>query len=135
VKISHPRFPSLAAAVRAGIQLVPDPAPPRRYFGVSADTGRLGCDALAAAWFAEYFDVERISEDEHAGLARYLSSPLAEAYPVLKRDVGPSCPLGAHERCPRPEGGRTVESKVIHLEDEHGYKREAIAEWLQSHGF
>ena len=67
MEAKHPRFPSLAHAVRAGIQLVPDEAPRRRYFGVSAQTGRLGCDALAAAWLAEYYDRPR-SESDDPGL-------------------------------------------------------------------
>ena len=134
MKVSHPRFPSLASAVRAGIQLMPDAAPPRRYFGVSAETGRLGCDALAGAWFAEFYDAERSTADDDQGLTAYLSSPLVEAYPALRQDMGPGCPLGAHEPCPRPKGGRTVETKIIHLQDEHRFSRERIAEWLDERG-
>jgi hypothetical protein len=128
----HPRFPTLAHAVRAGIHLIPDPAPPRRYLGVSPDTGRLGCDALAAAWFAEFYDGTR-TDDEDRGLRLFLSSPLADAYPALRRDFGPGCPIEA-EDCPRPAGGRTLEAKIIHLEDEHGYTREQVVEWLQERG-
>jgi hypothetical protein len=132
---SHPRFGSLAQAVRAGIQLVPDPAPHRRYFGVSSETGRLGCDALAAAWFAEYYDGER-SPDEDWGLHRFLSARLAEAYPVLSEDLGLDCPLGPNANCSVPDKpGRTLEAKVIHLQDEHRVSREKVADWLEAQGF
>jgi hypothetical protein len=129
----HPRFLTLAQAVRAGIQLVPDGAPARRYFGVSAETGRLGCDALAAAWFAEYFDGTR-EEDQDRGLRAFLSAPLLDAYPVLTKEVGASCPIRA-DNCPRPRGGATVEAKIIHLEDEHGFSREQVAQWLEDRGW
>jgi hypothetical protein len=131
MQTKHPRFESLAHAVRAGIQLVPDPAPPRRYFGVSPETGRLGCDALAAAWFAEYYDGAR-QDDEDRGLHRFLSTPLHEAYPALTSDMGPGCPLDVRD-CPSPNRspGRFLEAKIIHLEDEHGFTREQVALWLQ----
>jgi hypothetical protein len=132
----HPRFRLLSQAVRAGIQIVPDAAPPRRFFGVSAETGRLGCDALAAAWFAEYYDSERLPGPEEHGLDEFLSVRLTEAYPVLKKVLGPGCPAGPGDRCPtRGRGGQTLEAKVIHLEDEHGLGREKVADWLQLHGF
>ncbi|HTY40810.1 MAG TPA: hypothetical protein VMH79_02940 [Thermoanaerobaculia bacterium] len=118
--------------MRAGIQLVPDPAPPRRYFGVSAATGRLGCDALAAAWFAEFYDGTR-EEDDDGGLGLFLSAPLAEAYPVLLRNMGPDCAL-LSEDCPRPAGGYSLEQKIIHLQDEHGYTREHVVFWLEQRG-
>ena len=87
----HPRFATLAQAVRAGMQLVPDEAPRRRHLGVSAESGRLGCDALAAAWFAEFYDSTR-AEDEDQGLGLFLSRPLVNAYPVLAKDVGHELP-------------------------------------------
>ena len=129
METKHPRFSSLAHAVRAGIQLVPDPAPPRRYLGVSPQTGRLGCDALAAAWFAEFYDGTR-AEDQDRALGAFLSRPLIEAYPVLAEDLGPRCPLGADD-CPRPIGGRSLEAKIIHIQDEHGCTRQQVAEWLE----
>lgn len=129
----HPRFATLAQAVRAGMQLVPDEAPRRRHLGVSAESGRLGCDALAAAWFAEFYDSTR-AEDEDQGLGLFLSRPLVNAYPVLAKDVGHGCPIGA-EDCPRPSGGATVQAKIIHLQDEHELTRPGIADWLESRGW
>jgi hypothetical protein len=132
----HPRFESLAHAVRAGIQLVPDAAPPRRYLGVSAATGHLGCDALAAAWLAEYYDGERSSEDEHGGLDRFLSASLAGAYPALRTELGNDCPAGPDDRCPAPlRAGRTLEAKLMHLQDEHTMSRVEIADWLEDNGY
>lgn len=116
------------------MQLVPDAAPPRRYFGVSHESGRLGCDALAAAWLAEFYDAERAVADEAAGLTDFLAAPLNEAYPVLRKDLGEACPVGAHAPCPRPKGGRTVEEKIVHLQDEHGFSRERVADWLHEQG-
>ena len=130
----HPRFESLAKAVRAGCQLIPDPAPPGRYFGVSSSTGRLGCDALAAAWFAEFYDGVR-PDDEFASLRRFLSEDLAEAYPVLGKDLGPGCPSGSESTCPHRSEGRTLEQKVVHLQDRHGFTRDQVAAWLQTHSF
>ncbi len=132
----HPRFPYFAQAVRAGIQIMPDAAPLRRYFGVSPATGRLGCDALAAAWLAEYYDGERPAHDEDSGLRGFLSVSLTDAYPVLTQDLGPECPAGPRDRCPAPgRAGRTLEAKIIHLQDEHGISREQVADWLQAHGY
>lgn len=130
----HPRFSSLARAVRAGIQLIPDEAPRGRYFGVSPDTGRLGCDALAAAWFAEYYDGER-TDDEDRGLSPFLSRPLDDAYPELTREMAPGCALGA-PGCPAPDRppGRSLEAKIIHLEDQHAFTREQVAQWLEDRG-
>lgn len=117
------------------MQLVPDAAPHRRYLGVSAATGRLGCDVLAAAWFGEFYDAERLP-DQDWGLHHFLSAPLAEAYPVLSTDQGPDCPWGPNADCPKPERpGRTLEAKIIHLQDEHGLSRENVADWLQTNGF
>lgn len=127
---SSPRFPYLYQAVRAGIQLVPDPAPRGRYFGVSAETGNLGCDALVAAWFAEYYDRER-SEDQDSMLRLFLSVDLAAAYPILDRDMGAGCPAGAIDDCPHPSIGRTLERQIIHLQDRHGLTREQVATWLE----
>jgi len=128
-----PRFPYLYRAVRAGIQLIPDPAPPNRYFGVSPATGRLGCDALAAAWFAEYYDRER-SENQDTMLGLFLSVDLAGAYPVLHKDMGPGCPADPTGSCPHPNPGRAVEQKIIHLQDRHGFSREEVADWLEARG-
>ena len=129
----HPRISSFSHAVRAGIQLVPDPAPPRRYLGVSAATGRLGCDALVAAWFAEFYDRTRIG-DEDTGLRAFLSTSIVDAYPILRVEMAPDCPLSAVD-CPQPVGGRVVEAKIVHLQDEHGYTREQVAAWLETHGY
>ena len=131
MEVRHPRFPSLSRAIRAGIQLVPDAAPPRRYFGVLAVTGRLGCDALAAAWFAEYYDGAR-PEDEDRGLKLFLSAPLHDAYPALASDAGVGCALGLRD-CVAPERpGRSLEAKIIHLQDEHGFSRDQVADWLET---
>lgn len=126
----HPRFESFAHAVRAGMQLVPDGAPLHRYLGVSAETGRLGCDALAAAWLAEFYDSTR-AEGGDRGLQFFLSRALVDAYPVLHSAVGSGCPIGAVD-CPNPGGGETVEAKIIHLEDEHEFSREQVAQWLEA---
>ena len=135
METKHPRFPTLAHAVRAGMQLVPDEAPPRRFLGVSAETGRLGCDALVAAWFAEYYDGARLA-DEDRGLARFLSTPLHEAYPVLARELGAGCALDAPD-CPAPSRppGRFLEAKIVHLQDEHGFTRDQVAQWLDDRRF
>ena len=130
----HPRFFALHQAVRAGIELVPDPAPPRRYFGVSEATGRLGCDVLAAAWFAEFSENDR-EDDEHSSLTQYLSRPLLDAYPVLVRDLGMGCPVGPDDKCPKPKGGTILERKIIHIQDWHGFTREQVADWLQERHF
>jgi hypothetical protein len=123
----------LHQAVRAGIQLIPDPAPTGRYFGVSAATGRLGCDALAAAWFAEYYDGER--NDQDPGLGSFLSEDLAKAYPQLRLDLGPNCPWGPTSSCSHSNMGRSLEQKIIHLQDRHQLSREKVADWLQVHSF
>jgi hypothetical protein len=129
------RFAYLHQAVRAGIQLIPDEAPPSRYFGVSPNSGRLGCDALAAAWFAEFYDRER-SEDQDAMLKLFLSVDLASAYPVLHEDMGPGCPSGPSAgSCPHPDVGRALEQKIIHLQDRHRFSREQVADWLLAHGY
>jgi hypothetical protein len=111
------------------MQLMPDEAPRHRYLGVSAETGRLGCDALAAAWFAEFYDSAR-PDGEGRGLEAFLSRPLVEAYPVLHSVIGAACPIGAAD-CPKPRAGETVEAKIIHLQDEHEYSREQVARWLE----
>jgi hypothetical protein len=110
----HPRFSSLAQAVRAGIQLVPED---------------LGCDSLVGAWFAEYSDGTQ-PEEKDLGLQAALSTPLNDAYPVLLGYFGPVCPIEADE-CRTPGGGWSVEAKIIHLEGEHEFSREQVARWLQ----
>ncbi len=127
------RFPNLYQAVRAGMQIMPDAAPPSRYLGVSPVTGRLGCDALAAAWFAEFYDCER-SEGRDEALTLFLSAKLEAVYPVLREDMGPGCPAGPTGSCAHPGSGRALEQKIIHLQDRHGFTREKVADWLQEHG-
>jgi hypothetical protein len=129
----RPRFPSLSAAVREGIRLVPHEAPRGRFFGDSPQTGRLGCDAVASAWFAEFFD-EGSAESADVGVRAFLASPIADVYPVLRSRVGLGCPIGAVS-CPTSRIGETVEAKIIHLEDEHGFTREQVAQWLEDRGF
>lgn len=128
------RFPHLYQAVRAGIQIAPDPAPPGRFLGVSPLTGRLGCDALAGAWLAEFYDRER-TEEHDATLAQFFSADLAGLYEVLTFDMGPSCPAGPTTSCPHSTKIRpSLEQKIIHLQDCHGFTREKVADWLESHG-
>jgi hypothetical protein len=125
----HPRFSSLAQAVRAGIRLVADAAPRGKYFGVSPLTGRLGCDAIASAWIAERLEGKR-PEAAEVGLRAFLARPLVDAYPALRSDAGPGCPIEAAD-CPTFQVGDTVEAKVLHLEDEHDFTREQVAQWLE----
>ena len=132
--MSSARFPHLYQAVRAGIQIMPDPAPSGRFLGVSPTSGRLGCDALAAAWFAEFYDRER-TEDHDATLGQFLSADLARLYRVLDFDMGPSCPAGPTGSCPHATKIRpSLEQKIIHLQDCHGFTREKVADWLETHG-
>ena len=129
------RFRSLADAVRKGCQLVPDPLPARRYVG-PAGSGRLGCDALVAAWFAEYAEEGVQLDDPNLTQYRYLSGELSDAYPVLSMDLGPGCPSGPQSLCPKPgDLGQTLEAKIIHLQDEHGLSREQVIAWLDAHSF
>lgn len=128
-----PRFPSLSAAVRAGIRLIPDEAPRGRFFGDSPATGRLGCDALASAWFAEFFD-GRPAESVDIGLRAFVASPIANVYPVLQSKVRPGCPIESGV-CRTTRVGETVDTKIIHLEDAHGHSREQVALWLEDRGF
>jgi hypothetical protein len=58
-----------------------------------------------------------------------------DIYPVLKRDLGPGCPAGPDDQCPRPKPSRILERKIIHLQDEHGFTREHVADWLQERRF
>lgn len=127
------RFPHLFQAVRAGIQIVPDSAPPGRFLGVSPATGRLGCDALTAAWLAEFYDRDR-SDTGGWMLRLFLCADLAEAYPVLRYDMGASCPAGPTSSCRHPNTiGSSLEQKLIHLQDCHGLTREKVADWLEAH--
>lgn len=120
--------------MRVGCELVPDPAPARRYVG-TAESGRLGCDALAAAWFAEFSDTLPPTDPDDA-LHRHLPTELTDAYPVLTMDLGPGCPSGPQSVCPkRGDSGHTLEVKIIHLQDEHGFSRENVVAWLVAHSF
>ena len=106
------RFPYLFQAVRAGLQIVPDAAPPGRFLGVSPASGRLGCDALAAAWVAEFFDRERTAEHD-ATLGQFLAADLAGLYPVLAFDMGPELPGWSDDLLPSFE----VDPPITRAED------------------
>jgi hypothetical protein len=54
-------------------------------------------------------------------------------FPDLARAV--SCPLGAHTFDKRLASGclaRPVVNQIIHLNDNHGWTREHIADWLET---
>ena len=125
---SLPRRRSLSRLVRDGIQLHPiPPVQPGDPAG-----GRLGRGALQAAWLALYPKARGPGDNP---TALYVSGDLASDYPELREDMGPGCPWGPTGSCPAPtEPGRSLEQKIIHLEDRHWLTRERVADWLETHG-
>jgi hypothetical protein len=110
---------TLSQAIRLGIELIPGEAQTRTH-----GNQKTTADALASAWVAQV-------GPENASL--YTSRALAKFFPELDREEGHECPLRG-PYCPKPLGGNTLEAKIIHLHDEHGFNREQVADCLESRG-
>jgi hypothetical protein len=117
---------SLSQAVRRGAELVPGEA--QRY---SHGDGKKTTDVLGAAWAAQF---------EPGEAPRYLSRPLARLYPQLDKPLSidaerqAECPIEDPD-CRKPRGGKTLQDKILHLQDQHGWGRDKVAAFLEDRGF
>ena len=123
-------FARISLAILRGMELVPDPSAPGTYFKKWPGTGKTGCGTVAAAWIAE-FEEELAGMDEGERNRLFTSAEVYEFYPELRQEMPRACPAGV-PGC--PEGGNSLEAKIIHLEDVHAFRRAEVVRWLEDLG-
>ena len=119
-----PRFHRLSSAIAEGIRLMPEPAEALTQSGMRMSAALCG-ESLAAACVGQFDGLtERML---HEGVD--LVGSLRVLYPSLSARMVHGCARW------RPSQNQTLEENILHLEDCHGFSRDAIVRWLRERGF
>jgi hypothetical protein len=86
----------------------------------------LGAGYIAAGYLSNYLMPDEINP--------FIDSDLMRRWPILLTDPHQPCP-----ECNNAEESsfihNTLEGLIIHLNDDHGWRRERIAAWLRTLGY